>query len=61
MLNNTIMSTSGLTIRRDIQMLDEKRLVMRTHRGCIAAARAAVETAYLAARCPLTRTDFRLR
>ena len=41
-----ILSTSPLTIRRDLQELAAKKMIIRTHGGCIIAGRAALETEY---------------
>jgi DeoR/GlpR family transcriptional regulator of sugar metabolism len=41
-----ILGVSGLTVRRDLAALEERRSVIRTHGGCIAAGRAALETDY---------------
>jgi DeoR family transcriptional regulator, fructose operon transcriptional repressor len=41
-----VLGVSALTIRRDLDLLAEEALLIRTHGGCIAAGRAALETEY---------------
>ena len=41
-----ILGVSGITIRRDLQELEEKKAVIRTHGGCMLAGRLAMETEY---------------
>ena len=41
-----LLKVSPLTIRRDLQDLAQTRTILRTHGGCIAAGRAALETEY---------------
>jgi DeoR/GlpR family transcriptional regulator of sugar metabolism len=41
-----ILHVSELTIRRDLEQLAEQSLVIRTHGGCIAAGKTALETDY---------------
>ncbi len=41
-----ILAVSPLTIRRDLQQLTEHKTIIRTHGGCLAAGRAALETEY---------------
>jgi DeoR/GlpR family transcriptional regulator of sugar metabolism len=41
-----ILKVSELTIRRDLDQLAAESLVIRTHGGCIAAGRTALETGY---------------
>jgi DeoR/GlpR family transcriptional regulator of sugar metabolism len=41
-----MLGVSGLTIRRDLAELAGNAAIMRTHGGCIAAGRAALETEY---------------
>lgn len=41
-----MLGVSGLTIRRDLADLSEGGAIIRTHGGCIAAGRAALETEY---------------
>ncbi len=41
-----ILGVSGITIRRDLQELEEKKAIIRTHGGCMLAGRLAMETEY---------------
>jgi DeoR/GlpR family transcriptional regulator of sugar metabolism len=41
-----ILQVSELTVRRDLEQLAEQSLVIRTHGGCIAAGKTALETDY---------------
>jgi DeoR family fructose operon transcriptional repressor len=41
-----MLDVSALTIRRDLEQLAEESLIIRTHGGCIAAGRAALESEY---------------
>ncbi len=41
-----MLAVSPLTIRRDLQQLTEHKSIIRTHGGCLAAGRAALETEY---------------
>ncbi len=41
-----MLEVSALTIRRDLEVLAGDSLVIRTHGGCLAAGRAALETEY---------------
>jgi len=41
-----MLDVSPLTIRRDLQQLTEHKTIIRTHGGCLAAGRAALETEY---------------
>ena len=41
-----MLDVSPLTIRRDLQQLTEQKTIIRTHGGCLAAGRAALETEY---------------
>ena len=41
-----LLQVSPLTVRRDLQALADARAVIRTHGGCIAAGRAALESEY---------------
>lgn len=41
-----MLDVSGLTIRRDLAALAGKAAIIRTHGGCIAAGRAALEAGY---------------
>ncbi len=41
-----MLGVSGLTIRRDLADLADSAAIIRTHGGCIAAGRAALETEY---------------
>jgi DeoR/GlpR family transcriptional regulator of sugar metabolism len=41
-----MLGVSGLTIRRDLSELAGSAAIIRTHGGCIAAGRAALETVY---------------
>lgn len=41
-----MLEVSALTIRRDLEQLAGERLIIRTHGGCIAAGRAALESEY---------------
>jgi DeoR family fructose operon transcriptional repressor len=41
-----IFGVSGLTIRRDLDVLSEEGRIIRTHGGCISADRGPIETAY---------------
>ncbi len=41
-----MLGVSALTIRRDLEQLAADGLVIRTHGGCIAAGRAALESEY---------------
>ena len=41
-----MLRVSPLTIRRDLMELAQTRMILRTHGGCIAAGRAALETEY---------------
>ena len=41
-----MLNVSPLTIRRDLQQLSEQKSIIRTHGGCLAAGRAALETEY---------------
>lgn len=40
------LATAPLTIRRDLQALADHGTILRTHGGCLAAGRAALETEY---------------
>ncbi len=42
----SMLHVSALTIRRDLEQLAEDGRIIRTHGGCIAAGRAALETEY---------------
>jgi len=42
----SMLKVSPLTIRRDLIELAQERAILRTHGGCIAAGRAALETEY---------------
>jgi len=41
-----MLRVSALTIRRDLEQLAAESLIIRTHGGCLAAGRAALETEY---------------
>jgi DeoR/GlpR family transcriptional regulator of sugar metabolism len=41
-----ILKVSPLTVRRDLQQLALEKAIIRTHGGCLAAGRAALETEY---------------
>lgn len=41
-----MLDVSPLTIRRDLEELSKKKTIIRTHGGCIAVGRAALETEY---------------
>jgi DeoR/GlpR family transcriptional regulator of sugar metabolism len=41
-----MLDVSGLTVRRDLEQLAADGLIIRTHGGCIAAGRAALESEY---------------
>ncbi len=41
-----ILEVSSITIRRDLQELEEKKAIIRTHGGCMLAGRLAMETEY---------------
>ena len=41
-----ILKVSELTIRRDLEKLAQDSLILRTHGGCIAAGKTALETGY---------------
>jgi DeoR/GlpR family transcriptional regulator of sugar metabolism len=41
-----MLKVSSLTIRRDLEVLAEEALIIRTHGGCLAAGRAALESEY---------------
>ena len=41
-----MLGVSSLTIRRDLEQLAGQSLIIRTHGGCLAAGRAALETEY---------------
>ena len=41
-----LLGVSSLTIRRDLAELASNAAILRTHGGCIAAGRAALETGY---------------
>jgi DeoR/GlpR family transcriptional regulator of sugar metabolism len=41
-----MLEVSPLTVRRDLQQLSDHRSIIRTHGGCLAAGRAALETDY---------------
>jgi DeoR/GlpR family transcriptional regulator of sugar metabolism len=41
-----MLDVSPLTVRRDLQQLSDDKSIIRTHGGCLAAGRAALETDY---------------
>ncbi len=41
-----MMNVSSITIRRDLDQLANKQTIIRTHGGCLAVGRAALETEY---------------
>ena len=41
-----VLGVSRLTIRRDLEELSNKQTIIRTHGGCLAVGRAALETEY---------------
>ena len=41
-----LLKVSSLTIRRDLEVLAREALIIRTHGGCLAAGRAALESEY---------------
>ena len=41
-----MLEVSPLTVRRDLEQLAAEGLIIRTHGGCIAAGRAALESQY---------------
>ncbi len=41
-----MLDVSGITIRRDLQDLEETKAIIRTHGGCMLAGRFAIETEY---------------
>ena len=41
-----MLQVSQLTIRRDLDELTQRRTIIRTHGGCLAVGRAALETEY---------------
>lgn len=43
----TLFRVSPLTVRRDLDVLTEEQAIIRTHGGCLAAGRVALQTEYL--------------
>jgi DeoR family transcriptional regulator, fructose operon transcriptional repressor len=41
-----LLHVSSVTVRRDLEQLAQDSLIIRTHGGCLAAGRAALETGY---------------
>lgn len=42
----TLLKVSSLTIRRDLQQLERRRAIIRTHGGCLSISWSALETEY---------------
>ena len=43
---NSILKVSDITVRRDLQELEDKKAIIRTHGGCMLAGRIGMETLY---------------